>query len=80
MNTFEADVREVDEVVQGNIPSSVNLPLSSLEKSLEAHEDDFVRSNGFKKPSKKQTIIFYCRSGVRSAKAMELAKMKGFEK
>ncbi|KAG0151166.1 hypothetical protein CROQUDRAFT_651368 [Cronartium quercuum f. sp. fusiforme G11] len=73
------DVREVDEVVQGNIPSSVNLPLSSFEKSLEAHPDDFVRANGFAKPSKEQSMIFYCRSGVRSAKAAELAKTKGYK-
>ncbi|EGG07305.1 uncharacterized protein MELLADRAFT_105823 [Melampsora larici-populina 98AG31] len=73
------DVREIEEVVQGNIPSSVNLPLSSLEKSLELHSDEFIKFNGFPKPNSNQKIIFYCRSGHRSHTAMEIAKLKGFK-
>lgn len=78
-NVLLVDVREIEEVIQGNIPSSVNLPLSSLEKSLESHPDDFIKSNGFPKPKSNQKIIFYCRSGQRSNTATEIAKMKGFK-
>lgn len=73
-------MREADEVIQGNIPSSVNLPLSSLEKSLDVHPDDFFKSFGFRKPKPDQSIIFYCRSGKRSETAMGIAKLKGFNK
>ncbi|KAH9809407.1 Rhodanese-like domain-containing protein [Melampsora americana] len=73
------DVREVEEVIQGNIPSSVNLPLSSIEKSLELHSDEFIKLNGFRKPSLNQKIIFYCRSGKRSQTALEISKLKGFK-
>ncbi|KAM0753753.1 endoplasmic reticulum protein [Meredithblackwellia eburnea MCA 4105] len=72
------DVREPDEVAQGNIPSSVNVPLSSFEKSLSLDEGDFTKIHGFHKPTKGQQIIFYCRSGKRSATALDLAKRAGY--
>jgi len=72
-------VREEGEVIQGNIPSSVNIPMSSFEKLMELHPDDFLKTLGFPKPTLDQKIIFYCRSGARSAKAVEIAKLKGFK-
>ncbi|WAR61579.1 hypothetical protein PtB15_12B269 [Puccinia triticina] len=73
------DVREEAEVIQGNIPSSVNMPMSTFEKLIELHPDDFIKTVGFPKPKPEQKIIFYCRSGARSAKALEIAKLKGFK-
>ncbi|MBW0541860.1 hypothetical protein O181_081575 [Austropuccinia psidii MF-1] len=73
------DVREEPEVIQGNIPSSVNLPLSNFEKLLELHPDDFTKTTGFFKPNLNQKLILYCRSGVRSSKALEIAKLKGYK-
>ncbi|KAL8278452.1 hypothetical protein RQP46_009142 [Phenoliferia psychrophenolica] len=72
------DVREPDEVALGNIPSSVNIPLSGFEKSLSLDEGDFTRIHGFHKPTKAQQIIFYCRSGKRSTTATDLAKRAGY--
>lgn len=67
-------------MVQGNIPSSVNLPLSSLQKTLRLSNDDFLRQNGFPKPAGEQPMVFYCRTGKRSATAINVAKQEGFRK
>ena len=74
------DVREPDEVIQGSIPSSVNLPLSILSGALHLAPDVFEKRYGFEKPKKDQEIIFYCRSGKRSATASDVAKRNGFTK
>ncbi|GAA5967997.1 hypothetical protein JCM3765_005571 [Sporobolomyces pararoseus] len=73
------DVREPSEVVLGNIPSSVNLPMSSFEKALSMDEGDFTRVHGFHKPTKSQPMIFYCRAGIRGNTAMDLAKRAGYK-
>ncbi|GAA5913449.1 hypothetical protein JCM8208_005183 [Rhodotorula glutinis] len=73
------DVREPAEVALGNIPSSVNLPLSSFEKSLAMDEGDFTRVHGFHKPTKKQPMIFYCKAGVRAQTAVDLARSQGYK-
>ncbi|KAF9649045.1 Rhodanese-like protein, partial [Thelephora ganbajun] len=79
-DSYLIDVREPDEVVQGSIPSSVNIPLSVLPGSLYMKAEDFEKKFGFKKPRRDQEIIFYCRSGVRAATAGDIAKKNGYEK
>jgi len=79
LNRFIIDVREVDEVQQGSIPSAVNVPLSVLSKALEQTPDSFRNTYGFEKPEKSQEVVFYCRSGVRSTTASELAMDKGWK-
>jgi rhodanese-related sulfurtransferase len=74
------DVREKDEVAQGAIPSSVNIPLSVFVDALRSSPEDFQRVHGFPKPRKDQDMIFYCRSGKRSATAADSAKDNGFTK
>ncbi|KAK4050709.1 hypothetical protein OIO90_004931 [Microbotryomycetes sp. JL221] len=78
-NVLLVDVREPSEVALGSIPSSVNLPLTTFEKSLSMDEGDFTRTHGFHKPSKQQPIIFYCKAGVRAQTAVELAKRAGYK-
>ncbi|EIM92749.1 endoplasmic reticulum protein [Stereum hirsutum FP-91666 SS1] len=78
-NEFLIDVREPDEVIQGSIPSSVNLPLSELAASLKLGSFKFEQKYGFKKPTEDQEIIFYCRSGKRSATASDVAKRNGYK-
>ncbi|KAG6911781.1 hypothetical protein DXG01_000027 [Tephrocybe rancida] len=77
-DTYLIDVREPDEVVQGMIPSAVNLPLSVLGNSLHLHPSAFLEKHGFEKPGKDQQLIFYCRSGKRSTTASDVAKRNGF--
>ena len=79
-DSYLIDVREPDEVVQGSIPSSVNIPLSVLPASLYMHAREFEQKFGFKKPRRDQEIIFYCRSGVRAATAGDIAKKNGYER
>ncbi|KAG6334924.1 hypothetical protein ID866_4166 [Astraeus odoratus] len=73
------DVREPNEVIQGSIPSAVNLPLSVLATSLHLSPHDFRAQHGFDKPEKTQEVVFYCRSGKRSASACDIARRNGYE-
>ncbi|KAG6866794.1 hypothetical protein C0991_008730 [Blastosporella zonata] len=79
-DTYLIDVREPEEVVQGMIPSAVNLPLSDLGNSLHLNPATFLEKHGFDKPGKDQQLIFYCRSGKRSTTASDVAKRNGFTK
>jgi len=78
LDAYLIDVREPDEVAQGSIPSSVNLPLSVLATDLQLPRHAFKEKHGFDKPRKEQEITFYCRSGKRSASAADVAKRNGF--
>ncbi|AAW42492.1 hypothetical protein CNBC2130 [Cryptococcus deneoformans B-3501A] len=80
-NILLVDVREPDEVALGSIPSAVNLPLSKLKEALDSHSNpgDFQREFAFPKPQPEQNIIFFCRSGRRSASAAEIANDKGYK-
>ncbi|BFZ57372.1 hypothetical protein PYCC9005_004424 [Savitreella phatthalungensis] len=73
------DVRETDEYAAGAIPSAVNVPLSRLEQLLAMSPEDYERSTGHVKPKHDETVVFYCRSGVRSSKASEIADRLGFK-
>lgn len=60
------DVRTREEYAQGRIKGSVNIPLQEIEKVCEKITD-------------KNTLLYvYCRSGVRSAKAVELLRKMGY--
>lgn len=59
------DVREREEVAEGAISGSVNIPLSTLEVRL--HELD-----------KNEEYIVVCRSGARSAKATAFLEKREF--
>ena len=79
-DAYIIDVRESDEVLQGSIPSAVNLPLSVLSGSLALSYTEFEKKYAFPKPQLDQEIIFYCRSGKRSATASDIAKRNGYTK
>ncbi|KAF8587335.1 Rhodanese-like protein [Ramaria rubella] len=77
-DAYLIDVREPDEVIQGSIPSAVSLPLSTLSSSLHLRGDEFLDKHGFMKPAYNQEIVFYCRSGKRSATASDVARRNGY--
>ncbi|KAF8527872.1 Rhodanese-like domain-containing protein [Hysterangium stoloniferum] len=77
-DAYLIDVREADEVAQGTIPSAVSIPLSVLSTSLHIKGDEFHNQFGFLKPAYNQEIIFYCRSGKRSASACDIATKHGY--
>ena len=62
------------------IPSAVNIPLTILPESLKLSSAAFVEKFGFEKPRTGQEVIFYCRSGKRSASASDIAKRNGYTK
>ncbi|PVU95279.1 hypothetical protein BB561_001932 [Smittium simulii] len=65
------DVREPVEVERGFIPTSKFIPLAEIESAFKLNDKDFFSNYHFEKPSIKTAIIFYCRSGARSMKALE---------
>ncbi|KAF8168330.1 Rhodanese-like domain-containing protein [Crassisporium funariophilum] len=78
-DAYLIDVREPDEVIQGMIPSAVNLPLSVLSGALHTPSENFKEKYGFNKPSQDQEVTFYCRSGMRSTTASDVAKRNGYK-
>jgi len=71
------DVREIPEIQQGNIPSSLPLPLSRLEEALKLDPKEWAEVLGFTKPGRDQPIVVYCRSGKRSQSAMDKLTQEG---
>ena len=67
------DVREVMELHFGMIPTAKSLPLSEIEEAFELSDEEFEGYYGFPKPRKEDNLIFYCKSGGRSAQATEFA-------
>lgn len=73
------DVREPHELQQtGKIPGAINVPITSAPDSFYISEDEFEDRFGYPRPAKDAEVIFYCRSGVRSRAASELAKQGGW--
>lgn len=62
------------------IPSAVNLPLSDLSGALHMDGAKFKEKYGFEKPGFDQEVVFYCRSGMRSATASDVARRNGYKK
>ena len=60
------DVREPEEVEIGHISKTLHIPLNFIPYSL-------------KKIPKDKTLIVYCHHGMRSLKAVEYLKAKGFD-
>ncbi|CAG9802967.1 unnamed protein product [Chironomus riparius] len=67
------DVREPQELEStGRIPTSINIPLDEVRKAFsdEISEQEFELMYGVKKPKKDDYLIFSCRTGRRSLKAI----------
>uniref|UniRef100_UPI00398E5053 thiosulfate:glutathione sulfurtransferase n=1 Tax=Pristiophorus japonicus TaxID=55135 RepID=UPI00398E5053 len=75
------DVRRLEEVAKGKIPTSINVPLDQLETALKMDAEIFQETYKSPKPKREDAnIVFQCRSGVRSATALETAQNLGFSK
>ena len=72
------DVREPDELKHGMIPTAKHIPLGEIDKALDMSEIDFKEKYGFN-ISKKDNLIFYCRTGSRSGVAAVKALNQGFK-
>jgi molybdopterin/thiamine biosynthesis adenylyltransferase/rhodanese-related sulfurtransferase len=69
-NAFLIDVRELSEWEAGHIDSARHLPLSVLQKNMEA----------FTPPENGKICVLYCQKGMRSRKAAEMLLTGGFSK
>lgn len=61
---FLVDVRSPAEYASGNVPGSVNIPLSTLASELGRFKN-------------KENIIVFCQSGMRSSQAKSLLEKNG---
>uniref|UniRef100_A0A182QJV5 Rhodanese domain-containing protein n=1 Tax=Anopheles farauti TaxID=69004 RepID=A0A182QJV5_9DIPT len=75
------DVREPSELAAtGQIPTSINIPLKTVQTELSLSPEAFEAKYGRKKPDTTDPIIFSCRSGVRAGQAALEADNLGFKK
>jgi len=80
-NTILIDTREPSELqATGTIPGSLNIPITSKPDSFVISAEEFEDRMGFERPAKDKEVVFYCRAGVRSRAAAELASQAGWEK
>lgn len=75
------DVRNPDEYQAGHIPEAVNIPLDTLEESLQLPPARFQQKFEVKAPGKDDgNIVFHCARGNRSLKALDIARRLGFDR
>ncbi|KAI9683389.1 MAG: RNA polymerase C-22 sterol desaturase [Trizodia sp. TS-e1964] len=79
-DTILIDVREPAEFAEGAIPSAINIPLNSQPDALLLPPADFQARFGFAKPPLDRKVVFYCRAGVRSKAAAQIAVQGGYER
>uniref|UniRef100_A0A2M3ZB74 Putative heat shock protein n=1 Tax=Anopheles braziliensis TaxID=58242 RepID=A0A2M3ZB74_9DIPT len=73
------DVREPAELeATGRIPTSINIPLKTVQAELGLGAEVFEAKYGRKKPTLDDPLIFSCRSGVRAGQAALLADQLGY--
>lgn len=76
------DVRDPHELQEtGELPGSINVPLNELKFAFKEMSDaDFQKRYGAKKPAVNAPLVFSCRSGARSLKALQLALDLGYNR
>ncbi|XP_078087994.1 thiosulfate:glutathione sulfurtransferase [Mustelus asterias] len=75
------DVRQPEEVAEGKIPTSVNIPLGQVEVALKMDAGPFQETYNSQKPKKEDpNIVFHCQTGIRSLTALETARNLGYSK
>ncbi|KAI9645404.1 hypothetical protein NHQ30_006143 [Ciborinia camelliae] len=80
-STHIIDVRTPLELQQtGRIPTALNIPITTFPDAFSISEEEFEDRFGFERPSKEDECVFYCKAGVRSRVAAEIARANGWEK
>ncbi|KAH0608569.1 uncharacterized protein H6S33_001703 [Morchella sextelata] len=79
-NRLLVDVREPNEFRNGAIPTAINVPIATAPEAWSLPEDEFEDRFGFPKPQADIELVFYCKAGVRSSAAAQLALQNGYEK
>ncbi|CAI6334093.1 unnamed protein product [Periconia digitata] len=78
-STLLIDVREPHEFEANTIPTSLNIPVTTQPDALLLSEEDFLDRFGWVKPPLHKEVVFFCKAGVRSSAAAQLAKQAGYE-
>ncbi|KAI8960061.1 Rhodanese-like protein [Daldinia sp. FL1419] len=76
------DTREPSELSStGRIPGALNIPIASAPDSFHIPADEFADRYGFERPPPdgKGDIVFYCKAGVRSRAAAQIAREAGWK-
>jgi rhodanese-related sulfurtransferase len=71
-------VREPAEFAANSIPTALNIPVASQPDALLLPPDEFEDRFGFQKPPLDKEVVFYCKAGVRSSAAAQIAKQGGY--
>ncbi|KAF7931483.1 uncharacterized protein EAE98_004219 [Botrytis deweyae] len=80
-DTHIIDVRTPLEVQQtGRIPGAVNISITTDPDAFSISEEEFEDRFGFERPGKEVECVFYCKAGVRSRAAAQIAKGNGWRK
>ena len=66
--TLILDVRNEDEFAEGHLKNAIQIPVKELKENLSDIEK-----------SKDELVLVYCRSGKRSAEAVDILKENGFK-
>nr|XP_032652196.1 thiosulfate:glutathione sulfurtransferase-like isoform X2 [Chelonoidis abingdonii] len=75
------DVRLPEEVANGRIANSVNIPVAEVEEALKMDPETFKMKYGIDKPRMDdENLIFYCQRGRRAAEATKIAITIGYAK
>ncbi|XP_072284482.1 thiosulfate:glutathione sulfurtransferase [Pyxicephalus adspersus] len=74
------DVRNPEEVQNGKIPNSINIPVSELEDALKMDPAAFKQKFKAEKPKLDDSnVIFHCQLGRRGQRATEMAIAEGYK-
>ncbi|KAM5124900.1 thiosulfate:glutathione sulfurtransferase-like [Mantella aurantiaca] len=75
------DVRNPEEVQNGRIPNSVNIPVTEVEAALQMDPDAFKQKYNVEKPKlDDDNVIFHCQLGRRGQRATDIAIAMGYKK
>ncbi|KAI2665054.1 Thiosulfate:glutathione sulfurtransferase [Labeo rohita] len=75
------DVREPNELEAGFIPGATNIPLGDVEQAFRLNPDQFRERYGVPKPGLEDSdFVLYCRRGIRSLTALEIARDLGYSR
>ncbi|XP_069493603.1 thiosulfate:glutathione sulfurtransferase-like [Ambystoma mexicanum] len=74
------DVRSPEEVSNGKIPASVNIPVDEFDQALKMNPEDFKKKFSVDKPKPEHNLIVHCQMGRRGARAAEIAMGQGYSK
>ncbi|XP_063804797.1 thiosulfate:glutathione sulfurtransferase [Pseudophryne corroboree] len=75
------DVRTPEEVKDGKIPNSTNIPVTEIEDALKMDPDTFKATYNVEKPKldDDNNLVFHCHMGRRGQRATDIAAGLGYK-